>query len=115
MQNRVQTGNRVTCFSKNQQPMEERGPNFLSLVVKADESWFHHHEPLAPRASLEWVPVEERSRATSPQARFVGKLPFDFFWDSREIRFQEYLHLGGTITGPKYTNQMRQLQQPFVN
>lgn len=86
--------------------------SFLHRIVTGDEKWIYFENPKRKKS---YVKRGQRATSTPRPNRFGQKAMLCVFWDQHGVIWWDLLKPGQTVTGDRYQQQLRELNQKLIH
>lgn len=97
-----QKQNRIIASECGLEMFKRNPTEFISRLVKMDETWIHHYTPESNQQATKWVePGGSRPKRPKTQTS-AGKVLASVFWDADGMVLIDYLEHGRTINADYY-------------
>ena len=93
----------------------EEGENFLSHVVKGNETWVSHEDPKSKQQSMEWRHTSSPRKTKFKQTTSTREVMWTMFWDRKVILLVDFLPQGSTINAGVCCNTLQKLHHMIQN
>ena len=91
--------------------IDEEEENFCTRYSTMDESWLYLYDPDSKQQSSVWIEKGSNPPVKFKADRSVKKVMATVFWDFKGIIYVEYLVGGGTVTGARFANSVRNFRE----
>ena len=85
--------------------------SFLHRIVTGDAKWIYFKNPKRKKA---WVDSGQPSTSTAKPNRYGKKRMLCVWWDQRGVVYHELLKAGETVDGPRYKQQLINLNDVLL-
>ena len=83
---------------------------FMHQIVTGDETWVHHFEPDAKRASMEWRHLTSPRSKNFKFQQSAGKVMVTVFWDSVGVILVDFMFVVATNNSDVYIDILKKLK-----